>query len=252
MLSDNLLSLIRSQMSNMKVPRSSDKVYKDECLFSFDSPFSDDGLYVNLISLQGFGKDYLNWDIEKRGGRIYLHEKWHQIPKKVESSAASSEKQQQPTKLAIGVEGGFIAEAQYDIQKEHALVFVDVSSGNSLVSVPLDDPSLPEFVRSVCQGIIDHEGMKSTMQVCSWDADNEKFVSKYANDLVQINPEGKKIPQDPKLWRDEETGATDNLWLNLSTGYIGGGRKNWDGSGGSGSSLNHFVATGKKYPLTVS
>ena len=45
---------------------------------------------------------------------------------------------------------------------------------------------------------------------------------------------------DPKQWRDEESGSSENLWLNLSTGYIGGGRKMWDGSGGSGSALNHF------------
>ena len=44
---------------------------------------------------------------------------------------------------------------------------------------------------------------------------------------------------------------TENLWLNLSTGYIGSGRRNWDGSGGTGAALTHFEATGKKYPLCV-
>ena len=43
--------------------------------------------------------------------------------------------------------------------------------------------------------------------------------------------------------------------MNLSTGYIGGGRKNWDGSGGSGSALKHYQyhleTSGKKYPLVV-
>ena len=32
----------------------------------------------------------------------------------------------------------------------------------------------------------------------------------------------------------------ENLWLNLSTGHIGSGRKNWDGSGGTGAALAHF------------
>jgi len=36
-----------------------------------------------------------------------------------------------------------------------------------------------------------------------------------------------------------------------STGYIGSGRQNWDGSGGTGAALNHFEATGSKYPLCV-
>lgn len=32
------------------------KVFKDECVFSFDSAFSDGGLFVNVISYLGFGK----------------------------------------------------------------------------------------------------------------------------------------------------------------------------------------------------
>ncbi len=29
------------------------------------------------------------------------------------------------------------------------------------------------------------------------------------------------------------------------------GRRNWDGSGGTGAALRHYEATGKKYPLAV-
>ncbi len=38
-----------------------------------------------------------------------------------------------------------------------------------------------------------------------------------------------RISSDPKTWRCAASGMTTNLWLNLSTGYIGGGRKNHDG-----------------------
>ena len=41
------------------------------------------------------------------------------------------------------------------------------------------------------------------------------------------------------------------MWLNLSDGYIGGGRRNWDGSGGSNGALDHFEETGRLYPLVV-
>jgi len=33
--------------------------------------------------------------------------------------------------------------------------------------------------------------------------------------------------------------------------YIGGGRKNWDGTGGSGAALQHYRDTGGLYPLCV-
>ncbi|KAH8056706.1 DNA ligase [Aureococcus anophagefferens] len=47
--------------------------------------------------------------------------------------------------------------------------------------------------------------------------------------------------------------AAENLWLNLSTGYVGGGRDQsaWGGPKGSNGALHHFEATGKKYPLVV-
>lgn len=239
------LPTIRAEMRKLKIPHTSDKVYKDECVFSFDSPFSDDGLYVNLSTFKGYGKDYVEKDRTSTGNKLYLHLKWAQVEKKpVDVSVVDAE----PSKLAIGVAGGFMTEESYDIIKDHFLVVFD---GNNAISIALPNQELPEFVSNVLQAIIDHDGMKSNLQVATWDADNEKFVSKYAKDLVQLNPEGKKIPQDPKLWKDEATGATENLWLNLSTGFIGGGRKNWDGTGGSGSALEHYEATGSKYPLAV-
>lgn len=230
-------------MSKLRIPHATDKVYKDECMFSFDSPFSDGGLYVNLVTYKGYGKDYVVKDI-RSGGKLYLHEKWQQVEKVKEKVGNEAE----PTKLAIGVSGGFITETDYEIVKEHFLVVVN---GEERISIALPTQEIPEFVSNVIQGIIEHAGMRSNMQVASWDADNEKFVSKYAASLVQQNPSGKKIPQDAKLWKDEATGATENLWLNLSTGFIGGGRRNWDGSGGSGSALEHYEATGRQYPLAV-
>lgn len=36
---------------------------------------------------------------------------------------------------------------------------------------------------------------------------------------------GRKISPNPADWRCDETGVTENLWLNLSTGHIGSGRQ---------------------------
>ena len=75
----------------------------------------------------------------------------------------------------------------------------------------------------------------------------EAKESKYARTLEQLPTEGKKIPSDPKMWKCMETGVTENLWMNLSTGFIGSGRQHWDGSGGNGASERHFEAMGKKW-----
>lgn len=206
---ESVRPILRAEISKLRVPAPSDKVFKDECVYSFDSPFSDSGLYVNMATYQGVGALHLKRDTQKTGSKLYLHQKWHQVPKPKSDEGAA------PSKLAIGVEGGFMSQDKYDIVKEHYLVVV---AGSELVRFELPNDQLPEFISNVANGIIAHDGVKINMQVNSWDADNEKIVSKYAANLVQVNPEGKRIPQDPSQWIDEESGANDNLWLNLSTG----------------------------------
>lgn len=60
-------------------------------------------------------------------------------------------------------------------------------------------------------------------QVSQWVADNELMVSKYAENLPHEDT-GRKISSDPKTWVCEESGKTENLWLNLSTGELGTSR----------------------------
>merc|ERR1740138_1674785 len=86
-----------------------------------------------------------------------------------------------------------------------------------------------------------------------WEADLDIKESKYAKELVQL-PATKKISPNPADWKCEKSGDTQNLWLNLSDGFIGGGRKFFDGSGGSNGALEHYKeekAKGHEYPLVV-
>jgi ubiquitin carboxyl-terminal hydrolase 5/13 len=50
---------------------------------------------------------------------------------------------------------------------------------------------------------------------------------------------------------DSDNNTDTNLWLNLSDGFIGGGRRHWDGSGGTNGALDHYMETNKQYPLVV-
>lgn len=80
------------------------------------------------------------------------------------------------------------------------------------------------------------------------------MVSKFAEALVQDDPVGKMVSSDPKEWKCEKSGNRENLWLNLTTGYIGSGRRFFDGSGGTGAAEDHYKemkALGKNCPLVV-
>ena len=76
----SVIGVIRGEISKLKIPSAHEKVYNDECVLSFDSPFSDDGLFVNMSTFLGYGADYYLSDSAKTNCRLYLHEKWTQIP----------------------------------------------------------------------------------------------------------------------------------------------------------------------------
>lgn len=234
-------------MNSVKVPERHDRVYKDECMFSFDTPETPTGLYTSMTTWQSFGADYVDADFQRNGNRLYLKQVWKRVMKpeallpENETTAKTA-----PSKMAIGVEGGFNLDGKkYEIR---AVNYIVVFPERVEIKLPSED--IPTIVSMAADAIIKHDGFKRSQQVAAaWEEADWK-ESKYAKELPQLD-NGKKISPDPKTWRCGESGITENLWLNLSTGYIGSGRKNWDGSGGTGAALTHFEETGRKYPLAV-
>ena len=51
-LDEARLEEIRRLMHQVAIPQAGDKVYKDECTFSFATRFSPGGLYINLNTFQ--------------------------------------------------------------------------------------------------------------------------------------------------------------------------------------------------------
>ena len=88
-----VLSVIRGQISKLKIPSAHEKVYNDECMVSFDSPFSDAGLYVNMSTYLGYGADHYLADSARSKCQLYVHEKWTQIPivEPVDTTISSTE-----------------------------------------------------------------------------------------------------------------------------------------------------------------
>lgn len=61
------------QSYSPRVPKGGDKVYKDECVYCFNSPESDGGLYVCLSTFLGFCEDHVNLHISKTTHRVFMH-----------------------------------------------------------------------------------------------------------------------------------------------------------------------------------
>ena len=72
-----------------------------------------------------------------------------------------------------------------------------------------------------------HDGASAAEEAGRWE--EERRVSRYADGLPLLETGmgrwGREVPADPALWACDETGVKENLWLNLSTGFIGSGRQ---------------------------
>lgn len=65
--------LIEKYSQEAKIASAYDKVYKDECVYSYDTPESETGLYVCLNSFIGVGKSSLATHFDKTRSHLYLH-----------------------------------------------------------------------------------------------------------------------------------------------------------------------------------
>ncbi|KAI9184975.1 hypothetical protein LWI28_003035 [Acer negundo] len=227
------MDLLRSNLSRVRIPEPTNRIFKQECCISFDTPKSEGGLFVDLNTFLAYGKDCVGWNYEKTGDPVYLHIK--QTRKLVPEDRPSKK----PTLLAIGIEGGF-DNSEIEYEETYSIVILP-----DYITLPFPSVELPEKVRLAVDSILMAEGAERKEQVAAWTADT-KQVSAYAMNLQQID-NGVIIP--PSGWKCVKCEKRDNLWLNLTDGMTLCGRKNWDGTGGNNHAIEHYKETG--YPLAV-
>mmetsp|Transcript_15559 Transcript_15559/g.35668 ORF Transcript_15559/g.35668 Transcript_15559/m.35668 type:complete len:861 (+) Transcript_15559:212-2794(+) len=253
------MEAIQSLAQRCRVATPKDTVLHSECAFTFHNPFSrKEGILVNMNTFIGTVPELAFASANpSQESDVFLRIVKTRVKKKKDDG---KDEEKQPTKLAIGVEGGFSTENdKYETMAKHSIVVMQNKQSPTesvVVEVPFDvdddseNEKLPEIVVKSAKSIIHHVGLAIQQDLTAWEDNEEVPVSKYAKDLPFVD-NGVKISPDSKSWKCEKSGATENLWLNLSDGFIGGGRKNWDGSGGSNGALDHFLETGEKYPLVV-
>lgn len=239
------MDILTQHLSKIKIPGSNSKVYKDECVFSYDNPETDTGLYVSLTSFLGLGHQHVQWYYEKTGDAVFLHLRRERY--EVSSPQQGDAPEKKITRLAIGVEGGFDPESGHKKYEFKDFYNIVVLPGFQQIQLPNSD--LPEIVNASVKAILELPSASKLAELealsGTWDGET-RAVSKYANDLKQLD-NGKKIP--PTGWKCEKCDKTDNLWLNLTDGSILCGRKFFDGSGGNNHAIEHYNASG--YPLAV-
>ncbi|KAL5491044.1 hypothetical protein EMCRGX_G016259 [Ephydatia muelleri] len=233
--------LLNSEFHNVRVPKAFDKVYKDECIYSFRTPDTDEGLYVGLSSFVGLSRQYLTLHHRKTGERLYLLISRKEKPAPPPPETAEEPPAKKPVRLAIGVDGGFdggVKKVEYE--ETYSLVILP-----EFATIPLPNAQLPQNIQDSVAGILAVSSASKQEAIATWEGD-KKSVSRYAETLVQLD-NGVKVP--PSGWKCSECDLTTHLWMNLTDGSVHCGRRYFDGSGGNNHAMEYYERT--RYPLVV-
>lgn len=228
------------------MPNPSSKIYKTECVYSFDTPLSDGGLFISLTSFWGVGENYLEKHFESTSECVFLHHK--RVGTLPPDTSEDDPPAKKVTRLAIGVEGGFDAD-KLSVQFEdiyNIVILRNVEWSVERQVFNLTDPLLPDMIVMSATSVLT-SSESSNQENSIWEGDVRR-ESVHAAGLQQLD-NGVKVA--PGNWKCSIAGCdkTDNLWMNLSCGTILCGRKYFDGTGGNNHAVDYYDQT--KYPLAV-
>uniref|UniRef100_A0A8C5WKN2 Ubiquitin carboxyl-terminal hydrolase n=1 Tax=Leptobrachium leishanense TaxID=445787 RepID=A0A8C5WKN2_9ANUR len=231
----DLGELLVPYMPTIRVPKSGDRVYKTECVFSYESPESEGGLYVCMSTFLGFGREHVERHYRKTGQCVYMHLK--RYIRQVFSLSF----------YFLDLENTDLNDEDYEYEDEAKLVLFP-----DYFEIPLPNiEELPALVSDsmfgvtiACDAVLNSKSPYRQLDQDSWE--EELQVSKFANNLVQMD-NSVKIP--PSGWKCAKCNLRENLWLNLTDGSVMCGKWFCSGSGGNGHALEHHKQMG--YPLAV-
>lgn len=231
-----LKTFLTSQVINLIPPTNTDNVYKDECVYCFNTPFETDGLFISLTDFVGVCVKHIEQYVKKTSAKIFLN------IKKIKSPNDENEEPKDKVQRLC------IKETPDRIDSEHTLRFYPYID----VPIPISQ-EIGENLQEVCDSVIAHisADLQQRLQsgISQWDGE-ERPVSKAATDLVQLQYDAPPISYEGWMCAQEGCGLQENLWLNLSDGIIKCGRfAPLSGVNGNGHAKMHYENTG--FPLVV-
>ncbi|GIY13469.1 ubiquitin carboxyl-terminal hydrolase 13 [Caerostris extrusa] len=66
-------SVLQPFIQKVRIPTAGDRVYKDECVLCFDTPESENGLYVCMSTFLGFCRSHVQLYFRKTSNSLFLH-----------------------------------------------------------------------------------------------------------------------------------------------------------------------------------
>lgn len=213
----------------IKPPTPSDQVYRDDCVYCFDTPESPHGLDVCLLCLQASSPDPAH-DYTKLHFQLTRHPVFVNIKKISKSRTRDHESPPKIQKLAI--------EADREEDRFDTVTKVkDVELGTEL------DGNL-DYVQQVVQSILNSTSYSRRQEIQAWE--QEVVPCEHVLKLEQDNQVSLQ-----NLNQCTKCDLQENLWLCLVCGNVGCGRAQFGGVGGNGHGLEHYEATGHQVSVKL-
>ncbi|KXS13406.1 ubiquitinyl hydrolase [Gonapodya prolifera JEL478] len=225
-----------SLASTLAPPSLNTPVYKDESVQCFDNQDFDTGICVCLHCFNGGCLD-----TDRRHAMTHAHLHGHPLALNVRRvpkprpAAEEEEPPQKMTKLEIKVE---IEEEMYDWHTK--LVCCECGKDEP---VELDEAKFPGL-RRLADVVMTSLSAAKRSEIKAWE--EEVKPCEHCDHLEQESSVGKVSAEGAHCSLCD---LSNNLWLCLTCGNLGCGRRQYDGSGGNGHASDHYAAT--MHPLAV-
>ncbi len=203
--------------SKIRVPTSSDHVYKDDCMFSFDTPFDEGGIDICMTCFQALSRGKYNYT--KQHAQLFGHSLFLNYRKSPKAKKAV-EQPQSMLKLEI----------KERTEDELFDVKTAIYDGTTDSSFEYPDTDLPTMIQVVADGILKAASSEKQQQIKAWRQE------------VKVCPHSRNIAQTEStssLTACAECGLEENLWLCLECGHVGCGRKQFGGVPGNSHAVSH-------------
>ncbi|KAJ1979411.1 ubiquitin C-terminal hydrolase Ubp14, partial [Dimargaris verticillata] len=207
-------------------PQSSPTIYKDECTLCFETPDSPQGIDVCLTCFNGGCQEIL------RHGDLHYAKHQHPLALNIQRTPKQPNESPKPakiTKLAI-------QEEQLDYDRYDHRTSIHCYACQQMYAVQ----GAPESVAQAVTLVMITLSATKKSEIKSWEEEEPTGCS-HTSSLTQTPPVDQAgLP----LTQCRQCDLTANLWLCLACGYVGCGRRQFDGSGGNDHGVQHYQETG--------
>ena len=211
-------------LNSINVPNASSKVFKDDCMFSFDTAYDINGLDICMTCHQAFSRGefhYTEMHSEFYGHNTYLNYK--KVKKPINRD------DEQPLKMVKLEIKESSDDDLFDLKTS-----IYLSNTNTTIEYPNVD--LPLKVTQAADAIIRATSSEKKQEIKSWE--QEIKPCKHSSSITQ------KCIENLQLKQCNSCELNENLWICLHCGSSGCGRSQFGGVAGN----SHAMAHQKEHP----